>query len=266
MNRLQTMTSPQASAEADEVAAICDKHGPCTAMVMPGLFGGKPFTVKRCPACTEEREAKRQADEAAENQRRHNDRLRSLFGGAAIPARFQSRTLAGYVAETQGQKRALAIANRFVENWPEQSKQGTSLILTGGPGTGKTHIACGIASALIEQYYAGAVFMSTLEALRTIKATYNRDSPISEQAAIDRLLEPDLLILDEIGVQIGSEHEKLLLFDVLNGRYQQCRPTILISNLSGSDLEAYLGQRVMDRYRECGAVLAFDWNSYRGTR
>ena len=81
-----------------------------------------------------------------------------------------------------------------------------------------------------------------------------------------RAAQPDLLILDEIGVQIGSEHEKLLLFDVLNGRYQQCRPTILISNLSGSDLEAYLGQRVMDRYRECGAVLAFDWNSYRGTR
>ena len=53
MNRQQTMTSPQASAEPGEVAAICDKHGPCTAMVMPGLFGGKPLTVKRCPACTE---------------------------------------------------------------------------------------------------------------------------------------------------------------------------------------------------------------------
>ena len=48
--------------------------------------------------------------------------------------------------------------------------------------------------------------------------------------------------------------------------YQELKPTILISNLNTEELEAFLGQRVMDRYRECGSVLAFDWPSHRGLR
>ena len=100
---------------------------------------------------------------------------------------------------------------------------------------------------------------------RSISLTVT-NSAESEQGVIDRLIEPCLLIVDEVGVQVGSDHEKLLMFEVLNGRYQSMRPTILISNLSVDELETFLGHRVMDRYRECGAVLPFDWKSHRGMR
>lgn len=56
------------------------------------------------------------------------------------------------------------------------------------------------------------------------------------------------------------------MFEILNGRYQELRPTILISNLNTDALESLLGQRIMDRYRECGSVLAFDWQSHRGLK
>lgn len=250
-----------------EVDAVCPKHGACKARIMPGLFGRPPSKpMLRCPACSSEREAQAEAAKAREESERRASQLRGLFGSALIPLRFQDRRLANYAAETIGQKRALQVCQRFVENWEEGRRNGTSLIFTGGPGTGKTHLACGIASELIERYYAAPLFITTLEAMRSIKATYNRDSAMTEQDAVDNLLRPDLLILDEVGVQVGSEHEKLLLFDVLNSRYQECRPTILLSNLSMADLEGYLGQRIMDRYRECGAVIAFDWESHRGQR
>ena len=43
-------------------------------------------------------------------------------------------------------------------------------------------------------------------------------------------IRPDLLILDEVGVQFGSETEKMILFEIINGRYEQLKPTIVISN------------------------------------
>lgn len=268
MTQPQTTSSPQASVDSgwQEVEGNCEKHGPCKAIVMPHpMIPGKTIGPNnRCEKCAEERrEAEEEARRAAD-ARRKVAKIEELFGRSNIPLRFRDKKLASYRAESAGQKRAASVASRFVEKWPDNYERGTSLILTGGPGTGKTHLACGIGSALIEQYQAAVLFLGTLEALRSIKATYNRDSEITEQEAIDRLLAPHLLILDEVGVQVGSEHEKLLLFDVLNSRYQDCMPTILLSNLSGADLENYLGQRVMDRYRECGAVLAFDWESYRG--
>lgn len=74
-----------------------------------------------------------------------------------------------------------------------------------------------------------------------------------------------MLILDEVGVQFGSEAEKLILFDVLNERYERCKATILLSNLTATEVKDYLGERVMDRMREDGGkVVVFDWESYRG--
>ena len=77
-------------------------------------------------------------------------------------------------------------------------------------------------------------------------------------------INPDLLILDEIGLQHGSEAEKIILFEILNERYMQCKPTILISNLDINDLKEYITERVIDRMREGGGQkIVFNWESNR---
>lgn len=249
-------------------AGTCAEHGEYEShQISPGMpeLGMAPVWSS-CPTCRAESEAQRQEARlraAAIAKRREVARL---FERCGIPPRFADRTLANYRAETPGQAKALSTAELYVKNWREVSQCGTSLVLTGEPGTGKTHIACAVASGLIESYSVACAFMSVSEALRSIKATYAKDCAKTEQQAIHDLLTPDLLILDEIGMQVGSEHEKQLMFEVLNGRYQNLRPTILISNLSRADLAAFLGQRVMDRYAECGAVIAFDWESHRGKK
>ena len=68
-------------------------------------------------------------------------------------------------------------------------------------------------------------------------------------------------------VQFGSDAEKLLLFDVLNERYERRKPTLMLSNLTAQEVAAYLGERVMDRLREDGGeVVVFDWASHRGVK
>jgi DNA replication protein DnaC len=111
------------------------------------------------------------------------------------------------------------------------------------------------------------LFTTVMRAIRRVKDTWNRENTESETQAIAALVFPNLLILDEVGVQFGSDTEKLILFDVLNERYERRRPTLLLSNLALDEVKVYLGERVFDRMREDGGeVITFTWESHRAKR
>jgi len=273
MQPLPSKTSPPTSAKQHEpqsqtVDAICGTHGAYVSTITKFDLGfGEPLVrTSRCPGCREAEAAEAEARKAQDEARERRDKVVRLFHRAGIPPRFSDRSFANYAATNQGQKIALGVCKAYADKWNDKRPVGASLVLTGAPGTGKTHLACAIASEIMESHLAATLFLTVSSMLRSIKSTYRKDSERSEQEAISALNQPDLLILDEVGVQVGSEHEKLLMFEVLNERYQQMLPTILISNLSVDELEEFLGHRVMDRYRECGSVLAFDWQSHRGQR
>jgi DNA replication protein DnaC len=97
-----------------------------------------------------------------------------------------------------------------------------------------------------------------------VKDTYRRDSERSESQVMADFMRPRLLVLDEVGVSLGSEHEKMLMFEIINERYQNQLSTLLLSNLTRAEITEYLGHRIMDRFAEGGAVVAFDWQSHRG--
>ena len=55
-----------------------------------------------------------------------------------------------------------------------------------------------------------------------------------------------------------------MLFDVLNARYGEMRPTILIGNLTAAEMEDYLGERIMERLMDLGSIMVpFTWTSHR---
>ena len=61
-----------------------------------------------------------------------------------------------------------------------------------------------------------------------------------------------------------EDKKMMLMFRVINKRYEDMKPTFLISNLSESDLSKYIGERTIDRFHENhGAVFVFNWDSYR---
>jgi len=238
----------------------CPKHGPYTAVRCPGL----PPAGTDCPKCIDEDYARREeAKRARSLQQMRSQKLKEIVGAAGIPPRFSSRSLDDYGATEPGQRIALSVCRRFAATWPEQYRKGGSLVFTGGPGTGKTHLGCAIANEIMAQHMATVVFGAVSTLIRSVRSTYNKSSDRTETQAIADLLLPDLLIMDEIGAQTGSDHELQLLFEIINSRYQNLRSTILISNLNQEELRKFLGHRVMDRFNECGTVLAFDWQSHR---
>ena len=135
--------------------------------------------------------------------------------------------------------------------------------MLGSPGTGKTHLSIGIALEIMKSGQS-AVFTSASRMLRAVKDTYHKESRFSEKQVMAVYESCDLLILDEVGVQTGSDYEKNIIFDVINARYENTRPTIILSNLVIDECKLYLGERVFDRMREGGGkAFLLDWPSHR---
>ena len=236
---------------------VCPTHGEFEARNFVGNVWSK------CQACTMAEEAARAAKaEAQEKEARVRDWQRRI-GSAGIPERFQARSLETFDATTDQQRHALNFAKRYAEGFDEVMGTGRCALFIGKPGTGKTHLAAGIGMHLLRQGRP-VLFTTVMRAIRRIKDTWAKGSEESESQAIAALVFPDLLILDEVGVQFGSEFEKNILFDVLNERYEKRRPTLLMSNLPLDEVRGYLGDRVFDRMREDGGkYIAFDWESHR---
>lgn len=232
-----------------------------------GSFDSKCFIGSiwsKCPVCNSESIAK---DKVEQDEK---DRLVALqawqrkIGDAGIPERFRDRRLQTYRATIEPQQRALAFASEYAKNFQEVRQVGRCALFIGRPGTGKTHLAVGIGLQVMEANKASVLFTTVMRAVRRVKDTWGKGSGETESGAISALVFPDLLILDEVGVQFGSDTEKLILFDVLNERYEKRKPTLLLSNLALDEVKAYLGERIFDRLREDGgAFVSFDWDSHR---
>ncbi len=229
---------------------LCPQHG-IPYEIMSLSLGEIKKEFRTCAACQTESAKSAEQEEA---RRREQIRNHALMA-AKIPARFSGLSLDSFQASSDAQRSALQHARDFV-NAPA-----TGLLFLGSCGTGKTHLACAILQRMIDRSGDG-LYVTTMHAVRRVKQTY-RNTELSEQAAIDSLVKPYLLVIDEVGVQHGSDTERLILTEIINERYGAERPTIMIANLTMAEFTQTLGERVVDRFREGGRVVVFDWPSYR---
>ena len=201
---------------------------------------------------------------AAERRFAAQAELERAVGRSGVPRRFLDRTFENYLAATPGQRQALEVCRAYADGFTQMRRRGGGLLLLGGPGTGKTHLACAILARVIHAGHTG-LFLTVSAALRIIRDAFSPRGQRSETEALALLTAVDLLVLDEVGVAIGNAAtRRAMLFDVLNERYGETRPTILIGNLTATELDAYLWERIMERLMDLGtAIVPFTWSSHR---
>lgn len=236
----------------------CDKHGE-----FESTFIDFMNIWTKCSHCVDEMA---QAEAEKKEKIRRAELLSRLSKNADIPARFEGATLENYQVHTNAQRSVLDFFSEYAREFSIAAKTGRSAIMVGGVGTGKTHLAIAVAKAVILQEYS-AKYTTVQRIVRALKDTWNRQTNETESDIIRRFSQPSLLIIDEVGVQFGSEFEKQILFDVVNERYENRKPTIMLSNVQVNELVGFVGERVIDRMREDGGkVIPFSWGSYRKAR
>lgn len=247
----------------------CDIHGEYIANLYS--LGGRQHESP-CPACFDLQLQKEQEEEreriAAEYKKAkvaaEQRQLEEKTGAARIPKRFQNKTFADYIAETPQQQRALEACRDYAHNFSDNLAAGRCLILSGNVGTGKTHLAAAIADYIVRETEYTAVFRSLYSILQAIKSTYGGDTGFTESEVMQLFTSPDLLIIDEVGATKSSEFELATIFAIINTRYENNLPTVVITNLGAAELKIAIGDRCTDRLREGGGrAIAFNWESKR---
>jgi DNA replication protein DnaC len=242
-------------------AAVCPNHGPYTSTGTRYLTGRGREIWSPCPGCAGERAAAEREAAELERQQRERARLEDLLGRAAIPVRFIGRDFDNYRAETPGQRAALTAARDYAENFDRHARTGESLLMLGKAGTGKSHLASSILQAIMPAHCG--LYTTAADVIEMVRETWRRDSERSQGRVLHTLSTVPLLVIDEVGVQYGTESEQNTLFQIIDRRYRDRRPLILMANLQPAELQTLLGDRIYDRLREVSKVLAFDWDSYR---
>ncbi len=183
------------------------------------------------------------------------------IGRSGILPMHQNCSVTNYVATTAEQHNALQFATKYIADF--DNNNGGGFIFSGKPGTGKNHLAAAICNALMAHNKTCLVITIT-ELSQKLRNCYQKDSETTEDKFIQTMINYDLLVLDEIGLQRNSESEKLALNQIIDQRICRFKPTGMLTNLSSNQINECLGVRIMDRMRSFGGKwVSFNWESFR---
>ena len=214
------------------------------------------------------KEEKRKANERDEyiNKMRVLDRIRSasLLGERYKDTTFDNTDL----MVNEGFIKAYNRCKRYCEISTDALVKGYGVYVYGESGVGKTHLTACMCNELINQYQQ-CLFTNFFEISKLIRASWSRNT--EAEGVIRKICSIDFLFIDDLGtekLQKNGEDNWLQeqVYDIINNRYNNKKPTIFSSNYSLNELITDRGmmQKTVDRINEMStAIIKLQGTSYR---
>lgn len=191
-----------------------------------------------------------------------------------------------YVRESNGWgKKYCSPIELHGEAWLEALESAKPIIETGGivvmvgdRGPGKTQMAAEIARTGNwpgdrDEYTRGdgltihkgktALYRRSMDIFLDLREASKNHVKSSEKEVLAKLSNVGLLVIDEYQERGESDWENRIMKNLLDKRYADGRPTIIIANMTRKEMFESLGASIVDRARENGKSIEFKWPSFR---
>ncbi len=155
---------------------------------------------------------------------------------------FESFKLNGRLGLGEMQTQSLEMAFNLTRMYA-QKLEGW-LLLQGGYGCGKTHLAAAVANFAVSMGVP-TLFLTVPDLLDSLRFSYgNTDTSFEER--FDEIRNAKLLVLDDFGTQNATGWAQEKLFQIINYRYINHLPLVVTTNLGLDEIEARIRSRLQD--------------------
>ena len=185
-----------------------------------------PILGDRHPVECQCRRVEREKQEAIINEQKHLGLVHRLKSDGFSDTEMCNWTF----ANDNGRNPQMKHAHRYVDKWAEVRTKNIGLLLWGGVGTGKSFFAGCIANALMAQ----EVPVRMTNFAHILNELNNNFSGRNE--VVDRLCCYPLLIIDDFGMERGTEYALEQIYNIIDSRYRSRKPLIVTTNLTLDDI------------------------------
>ena len=166
-----------------------------------------------------------------------------------LGARFSDRTFGNF--DPRKDSVAFIACRDYASNEKLFQSKRNSLIIYGGVGSGKTHLAAAIANVMIDRGIP-VLFGTYSEHLEHIREEYDHTG---EKRYLSMMKSTPMLVLDDLGKERKTDWTQQILFDVVNYRYEHLLPMIVTTNMDFNEIGSYVGSAIFSRlYEMSGGV------------
>lgn len=176
---------------------------------------------------------------------------------------LKSATFESYQPTTSLQEKVKNLCMAYARNFNLKNGQHPkNLLIFGETGIGKSHLSISILKVVMDKEYSG-LFISLPLLLTLIKNTYSKydDSGLTAVEILNKMKEIDLLVIDDMGAEAGSNHDIQKIFELLDSRLG--KPTIFTTNLKHDQFTEVFGKRNTSRILKDTFILKLDGIDYR---
>ena len=204
--------------------------------------------------------------------RRRLARVRNLFRDAQLPTRFRYkfREDFGFAAPDgsalQVARRVRPVLDYMTALVDDDRDPQRGYLFHGPPGTGKSLLACILLNEVLLRRTRSGRFISLSRFYHLLRDTYSSDSEHygRTRQIMEGFCNLPFLVLDDVGgVEIETEFQKGMLYDLVDARYGEERFTIVTTNQSLQEMEELAGGRILSRLVEMCYVVDMEGQDYR---